>query len=114
MDKVHNKCFMMIQGNIFILYFYLYYSHTNCIFYRVLYFSIHRYENGQFWPNLRESDWDYTGSGDGQGFNINIPLNATGMKDTDYLAIFHQILLPIASEVCNLNNYFHPVKFHLH
>ncbi|CAI6357408.1 unnamed protein product [Macrosiphum euphorbiae] len=65
---------------------------------RVLYFSIHRYEHGQFWPNLRESDWDYTGNGDGQGFNINVPLNATGMRDTDYLAIFHQILLPVASE----------------
>uniref|UniRef100_A0A2S2P6Q3 Histone deacetylase 6 n=1 Tax=Schizaphis graminum TaxID=13262 RepID=A0A2S2P6Q3_SCHGA len=65
---------------------------------RVLYFSIHRYEHGQFWPNLRESDWDYTGNGDGQGFNINVPLNATGMKDADYLAIFHQILLPVASE----------------
>jgi len=64
-----------------------------------LYFSIHRYEHGQFWPNLRESDWDYTGNGDGQGFNINVPLNATGMRDTDYLAIFHQILLPVASEV---------------
>ncbi|XP_015367992.1 PREDICTED: histone deacetylase 6-like, partial [Diuraphis noxia] len=65
---------------------------------RVLYFSIHRYEHGQFWPNLRQSDWDYTGNGDGQGFNINVPLNATGMRDTDYLAIFHQILLPVASE----------------
>ncbi|VVC27104.1 Hypothetical protein CINCED_3A008507 [Cinara cedri] len=65
---------------------------------RVLYFSIHRYENGEFWPNLRESDWDFTGSGDGQGFNINVPLNSTGMTDTDYLAIFHQILLPVASE----------------
>jgi len=64
----------------------------------VLYFSIHRYENGHFWPNLRESDWDYTGNGDGQGFNINVPLNAIGMRDTDYLAIFHQILLPVASE----------------
>lgn len=77
------------------------------MFYRVLYFSIHRYENGQFWPNLRESDWDCTGNGDGQGFNINVPLNATGMRDTDYLAIFHQVLLPVASEVCNINNYFY-------
>ncbi|XP_050425682.1 histone deacetylase 6-like [Adelges cooleyi] len=65
---------------------------------RVLYFSIHRYENGQFWPNLRESDWDYTGQGDGQGFNINVPLNTTGMKDSDYLAIINHILLPVASE----------------
>lgn len=71
-----------------------------------MYFSIHRYEHGQFWPNLRESDWDYTGNGDGQGFNINVPLNATGMRDTDYLAIFHQILLPVASEVSYINIFF--------
>lgn len=76
------------------------------MFCRVLYFSIHRYENGQFWPNLRESDCDYTGNGDGQGFNINVPLNATGMRDTDYLAIFHQILLPVVSEVCNIIFFF--------
>lgn len=100
MDKQHNKCFTMIQGMMSIYYSYL------CIdvfhFYRVLYFSIHRYENGQFWPNLRESDWDYTGNGDGLGFNINVPLNATGMRDTDYLAIFHQILLPVVSEVSSI------------
>ncbi|XP_050531171.1 histone deacetylase 6 isoform X2 [Daktulosphaira vitifoliae] len=65
---------------------------------RVLYFSIHRYENGQFWPNLRESDCDFTGQGDGQGFNINVPLNNTKMKDSDYLAILHHILLPVVSE----------------
>lgn len=102
MDNLHNKCFMMIQGNILIYSFYFYYLLlfiTLCFLYRVLYFSIHRYENGEFWPNLRESDWDFTGSGDGQGFNINVPLNSTGMTDTDYLAIFHQILLPVVSEV---------------
>jgi len=83
-----------------------------------LYFSIHRYEHGQFWPNLRESDWDYTGNGDGQGFNINVPLNATGMRDTDYLAIFHQILLPVASEVsyidifvCSFKSYYNIAHF---
>lgn len=59
---------------------------------------------------MRESDWDYTGNGDGQGFNINVPLNATGMKDTDYLAIFHQILLPVASEVCIIYNLFSYLK----
>jgi histone deacetylase 6 len=41
----------------------------------VLYFSIHRYDNGNFWPNLRESDFDFIGSGPGKGFNINVPLN---------------------------------------
>lgn len=85
-----------------------------CCCFRVLYFSIHRYENGQFWPNLRESDWDYTGQGDGQGFNINVPLNTTGMKDSDYLAIINHILLPVASEVCiNLLFFFVILTFTL-
>lgn len=65
---------------------------------RVLYFSIHRYEFGKFWPNLRESDYDFIGEGKGLGYNINVPLNQIGMADHDYLAIFHQILMPIASE----------------
>ncbi|XP_039279130.1 histone deacetylase 6 [Nilaparvata lugens] len=65
---------------------------------RVLYFSIHRYEHGTFWPNLRESDFDYTGDGEGKGFNFNIPLNKIGMANADYLAIFQQVLLPVATE----------------
>ncbi|KAG5865994.1 hypothetical protein JTB14_006248 [Gonioctena quinquepunctata] len=64
----------------------------------VLYFSIHRYEQGLFWPNLRESDADYIGEGRGKGFNINVPLNATGLGDTEYLAIILNILLPVAYE----------------
>ncbi|XP_061195454.1 histone deacetylase 6-like isoform X1 [Saccostrea echinata] len=65
---------------------------------RVLYFSIHRYEFGKFWPHLRESDYDFIGEEKGMGYNINVPLNQTGMTDHDYLAIFHQILMPIAFE----------------
>ncbi|XP_069991653.1 uncharacterized protein HDAC6 isoform X4 [Penaeus vannamei] len=65
---------------------------------RVLYFSIHRYENGTFWPELRESDYDNVGAGQGRGFNFNVPLNKTQMKNEDYLAVFHQVLLPVAYE----------------
>ena len=68
-------------------------------FCRVLYISIHRYEEGKFWPNLRESQYDKVGEAAGKGFNINIPLNATGLGDTEYLAIFHNIILPVAYEV---------------
>ncbi|XP_057656413.1 histone deacetylase 6 isoform X1 [Diorhabda carinulata] len=64
----------------------------------VLYFSIHRYEYGTFWPNLRESDSDYIGDGKGKGYNINIPLNVTGLGDADYLTIVFNILLPVAYE----------------
>ncbi|XP_050554473.1 histone deacetylase 6 isoform X1 [Spodoptera frugiperda] len=65
---------------------------------RVVYFSIHRYEHGAFWPNLRQSNFNYVGSGLGKGHNFNVPLNKTGMKDADYLAIWHQLLLPMALE----------------
>lgn len=66
---------------------------------RVLYFSVHRYEHGMFWPNLRESDYDYVGDGAGAGFNFNVPLNQTGMTNADYLAIWQQLLMPVAIEV---------------
>ncbi|OXU23235.1 hypothetical protein TSAR_003178 [Trichomalopsis sarcophagae] len=65
---------------------------------RVVYFSIHRYENGEFWPNLRESNYHYIGDGPGEGYNFNIPLNETGMTNSDYIAIFQQVLLPMAYE----------------
>ncbi|XP_049882101.1 histone deacetylase 6 isoform X1 [Pectinophora gossypiella] len=65
---------------------------------RVVYFSIHRYEHGSFWPNLRQSDFHYVGCGRGKGYTFNVPLNKTGMTDADYLAIWHQLLLPMAFE----------------
>lgn len=66
---------------------------------KVLYFSTHRYEYGTFWPNLRESDYDAIGEDAGLGYNFNVPLNKTGMKDGDFLAVWQQILLPVAIEV---------------
>lgn len=45
------------------------------LFSSVLYFSWHRYEHQQFWPNLAESDYDSVGKGKGAGFNINLPWN---------------------------------------
>lgn len=76
-------------------------------FYSVVYFSIHRYEHGEFWPNLRESDFHYIGENFGEGYNFNVPLNKTGMTNADYIAIFQQVLLPMAYEVCNIiiNNF---------
>ncbi|EMP38534.1 Histone deacetylase 10 [Chelonia mydas] len=41
----------------------------------VLYYSWHRYEHQQFWPLLRESDYDAVGQGKGKGFNFNVPWN---------------------------------------
>ncbi|XP_058148075.1 histone deacetylase 6 isoform X2 [Dasypus novemcinctus] len=64
----------------------------------VLYFSIHRYEYGRFWPHLKASNWSATGTGRGQGYTINVPWNQVGMRDADYIAVFLHILLPVALE----------------
>ncbi|XP_020028175.1 protein deacetylase HDAC6 isoform X2 [Castor canadensis] len=64
----------------------------------VLYFSIHRYEQGRFWPHLKASNWSATGFGQGQGYTINVPWNQVGMRDADYIAAFLHILLPVAFE----------------
>ncbi|XP_053262896.1 polyamine deacetylase HDAC10 isoform X2 [Podarcis raffonei] len=64
----------------------------------VLYFSWHRYEHQQYWPTLRESDYDAVGQGKGKGFNINVPWNKIGMGNADYVAVFLHVLLPLAFE----------------
>ncbi|XP_029288791.1 polyamine deacetylase HDAC10 [Cottoperca gobio] len=64
----------------------------------VLYFSWHRYEHQKFWPQLRESDYDNVGKDKGAGFNINVPWNKVGMKNSDYLSVFCHVLLPVAYE----------------
>ncbi|XP_077194425.1 polyamine deacetylase HDAC10 isoform X2 [Paroedura picta] len=64
----------------------------------VLYFSWHRFEHQRYWPCLRESDYDVVGHGKGEGFNINVPWNKVGMKNSDYLAVFLHVLLPVAFE----------------
>ncbi|NXD09632.1 HDA10 deacetylase, partial [Nothocercus nigrocapillus] len=64
----------------------------------VLYFSWHRYEHQEFWPSLKESDYDAVGLGRGKGRNINLPWNKVGMGNSDYLAVFFHVLLPMAFE----------------
>ncbi|KAM4662765.1 protein deacetylase HDAC6 isoform 2-T3 [Discoglossus pictus] len=67
----------------------------------VLYFSLHRYENGRFWPHLAESSSSAVGKEQGAGYNINVPWNTIGMTDADYIAAFLHLLLPVSYE-------FHP------
>ncbi|XP_060516073.1 histone deacetylase 6 isoform X2 [Cylas formicarius] len=64
----------------------------------VLYFSIHRFDEGRYWPCLPESNFTYIGEKEGLGFNINVPLNNIGLTDVEYMAIILNILLPVAYE----------------
>ena len=70
---------------------------------RVLYFSLHRFDHGSFYPGRKDADYSFVGAGKGEGFNINVAWNEARMGDGDYLAAFHHVLLPVAYEVrCTL------------
>jgi acetoin utilization deacetylase AcuC-like enzyme len=58
----------------------------------VLYFSIHQYPHYPGTGSVEE-----TGRGKGAGYTINVPLPG-GQGDADYLAVFRQVLLPVARE----------------
>ena len=58
----------------------------------VLYFSTHQY------PHYPGTGWlDETGAGNGEGYNINVPLPA-GTGDSGFIAAFEEILVPVARE----------------
>jgi acetoin utilization deacetylase AcuC-like enzyme len=56
----------------------------------VLYFSTHQFP---YYPG--SGFWSEVGSGDGEGFTVNVPLSP-GKTDDDYLFIFRRLLVPIA------------------
>ena len=64
----------------------------------VLYMSLHRYDNAEFFPQSKDANYDMVGEGPGQGFNVNIPWNFASMGDAEYLLAFQSIIMPIAYE----------------
>lgn len=42
---------------------------------KILYISLHRYDNGNFYPNSTDANYDVVGKEKGEGFNVNIPWN---------------------------------------
>ncbi|VDK62969.1 unnamed protein product [Onchocerca ochengi] len=53
--------------------------------------SIHRYQHGLFWPHLPETN----GPGFADKNTINVPLNAIGMGDSEYIAFMQHFVVPI-------------------
>ncbi|KAG0200958.1 Histone deacetylase hda1 [Mortierella sp. GBA30] len=65
----------------------------------VVYCSIHRYENGSFYPGDPVAAAHTTvGNGAGRGRNINIPWPCSGMGDSEYIYTFNKIIMPIIYE----------------
>uniref|UniRef100_A0A673KFX0 Histone deacetylase n=1 Tax=Sinocyclocheilus rhinocerous TaxID=307959 RepID=A0A673KFX0_9TELE len=75
---------------------------TQEIFYNdpsVLYISLHRYDNGNFFPGSGGAA--EVGSGAGEGFNVNVAWTGglePPMGDAEYLAAFRTVVMPIAQE----------------
>uniref|UniRef100_A0A060T6R8 Histone deacetylase n=1 Tax=Blastobotrys adeninivorans TaxID=409370 RepID=A0A060T6R8_BLAAD len=65
---------------------------------RVLYMSLHRHENGAFYPGTHFGDNTVVGEGPGKGYNVNIAWSHGGMGDGDYLYAFEKVVMPIAME----------------
>lgn len=65
---------------------------------RVLYISVHRYENGKFYPGTKYGGAEMVGEGAGEGYSLNIPWALAGMKDGDYLYAFNRVVVPVIAE----------------
>ncbi|KAK7169477.1 hypothetical protein R3I93_005445 [Phoxinus phoxinus] len=65
----------------------------------ILYLSLHRYDDGNFFPGSGAPD--EVGMGPGVGFNVNMAFTGglePPMGDTEYLAAFRTVVMPIANE----------------
>ncbi|XP_041037434.1 histone deacetylase 6-like, partial [Carcharodon carcharias] len=62
----------------------------------VLYISLHRYDNGSFFPNSEDANYTKVGVDAGEGFNVNIPWNGSNMGDVEYMTAFHRLVMPIS------------------
>ncbi|XP_035673909.1 histone deacetylase 6-like isoform X1 [Branchiostoma floridae] len=66
----------------------------------VLYLSLHRYDQGKYFPYMDASNFSAVGEGKGEGFNVNVAWNKGSevIGDLEYIAAFHRIVLPVAQE----------------
>uniref|UniRef100_A0A671MWJ6 Histone deacetylase n=2 Tax=Sinocyclocheilus anshuiensis TaxID=1608454 RepID=A0A671MWJ6_9TELE len=84
----------------------------------VLYVSLHRYDDGNFFPG--SGAHDEVGISPGVGFNVNMAFTGglePPMGDADYLAAFRTVVMPIANEfapdVVLVSSGFDAVEGHL-
>ncbi|XP_040381717.1 histone deacetylase 5 isoform X1 [Oryza brachyantha] len=63
---------------------------------RVLFFSVHRFDYGSFYPAEGDASYCFIGEGAGKGYNINVPWEHGRCGDADYIAAWDHVLLPVA------------------
>ncbi|GJN32991.1 hypothetical protein PR202_gb21543 [Eleusine coracana subsp. coracana] len=63
---------------------------------RVLFFSVHRFDYGTFYPAEGDASHCFIGEEAGKGYNINVPWEHGKCGDADYIAAWDHVLLPVA------------------
>ncbi|OEL32083.1 Histone deacetylase 5 [Dichanthelium oligosanthes] len=62
---------------------------------RVLFFSVHRFDYGSFYPAEGDASHCFIGEEAGKGYNINVPWEHAKCGDADYIAAWDHVLLPV-------------------
>ncbi|KAL7115012.1 hypothetical protein ACP275_04G157300 [Erythranthe tilingii] len=65
---------------------------------RVLTFSVHRHDSGEFYPFGNDGSYNMIGEGAGAGYNINVPWETDSCGDADYFAVWDHVLIPVAKK----------------
>ncbi|KAJ3083647.1 hypothetical protein HDU99_007525 [Rhizoclosmatium hyalinum] len=63
-----------------------------------LYFSVHRFDGGAFYPFSKDGDLDQIGGPNAMGRTVNVPWPFGGFDDGDYVYVWEMLLIPIAKE----------------
>merc|ERR1719163_659554 len=72
----------------------------------VMYCSIHRHDEGKYYPGGKKQDSTFVGIGAGEGYTVNVGFDALGAQvknipppgDAEWLMAFEEVILPIAIE----------------
>uniref|UniRef100_A0A914ZFZ8 histone deacetylase n=1 Tax=Parascaris univalens TaxID=6257 RepID=A0A914ZFZ8_PARUN len=62
----------------------------------VLYLSLHRHDNGNFFPGTGAVT--EVGTGAGKGYTVNVPFSGEMMADADYLAAWRVVVAPVLDQ----------------
>ncbi|OVA00798.1 Histone deacetylase superfamily [Macleaya cordata] len=73
---------------------------------RVLFFSVHRFESGNFFPFGDDGPHSMIGEGLGAGYNVNVPWEHGWCGDADYFAVWDHVLIPITKAFKHDSNFW--------
>ncbi|TPP60818.1 Histone deacetylase 6 [Fasciola gigantica] len=64
----------------------------------ILFISVHRFDDGRFFPNSSDGSPNVCGVGEGVGRTIQVAWNGRHVRDGEYIAVFTHLVLPVLYE----------------